>query len=98
MRAVSCALFAVTLLWGAAAAQSTPDLLPSASSGSAQSTGKPASSSARKAPIGHRSQGREMCRPGSRKISEQGPPKTRPSVGNFGSAAIADFVCAHRSG
>jgi hypothetical protein len=53
MRAVSYALVAVTLLWSAAAAQNNPDQLPLASSGSAQSTGKPATS-ALEAPIGHR--------------------------------------------
>jgi hypothetical protein len=51
--AVSYALVAVTLLWSAAAAQNNPDRLPLPSSGSAQSTGQPASS-AREAPIGHR--------------------------------------------
>ena len=51
--AVSYALVAVTLLWSAAAAQNNPDRLPPATSGSAQSTGRPASS-AREAPIGHR--------------------------------------------
>jgi hypothetical protein len=53
MRAVSYALVAVTLLWGAAAAQNNPGQRPSASSGSAQGTG-PTASSAREAPIGHR--------------------------------------------
>jgi hypothetical protein len=51
--AVSYALVAVTLLWSAAVAQNNPDRLPPATSGSAQSTGRPASS-AREAPIGHR--------------------------------------------
>jgi hypothetical protein len=53
MRAVSHALVAVALAWSAAAAQNNPDQLPPATSGSAPSTGKPASS-AREAPIGHR--------------------------------------------
>ena len=51
--AASYALVAVTLLWSAAAAQNNPDQQPPATSGSAQSTGRPASS-AREAPIGHR--------------------------------------------
>jgi hypothetical protein len=51
--AVSYALVAVTLLWSAAAAQNNPDQLPPATSGSAQSTGRPANS-VREAPIGHR--------------------------------------------
>jgi uncharacterized protein YggE len=51
--AVSYALVAVTLLWSAAAAQNNPDQRPPATSGSAQSTGQPAST-AREAPIGHR--------------------------------------------
>ena len=54
MHAVSYALVAVTLLWSAAAAQNNPGPLPPPSSGSAQSTGKPAGSSALEAPIGHR--------------------------------------------
>ena len=53
MRAVSYALVVVTLLWSATAAQNNPDQRPPATSGSAQTTGQPASR-AWEAPIGHR--------------------------------------------
>jgi hypothetical protein len=53
MRAVSYALVAVILLWSAAATQNNADQVPRASSGSAQSTGQPATSPG-EAPIGHR--------------------------------------------
>jgi hypothetical protein len=95
MRAVSYALVAVTLLWSAAAAQNNPDQRLSASSGSAQGTGPTASSArGRRLVIGNR--GRKMCRPRSRRTSEQGRSKTRPSTGNCASAAIAD-VCLRSS-
>jgi hypothetical protein len=93
MRALSYALVAVTLLWSAAAAQNNSDQRPPAISGSAHSTGQPATSG-REAPVGHR-QPRAKDVPSW--IEENLGTRTRRSTGNCVSAAIADLVCAHRS-